>query len=318
MKRILFTFVLVSALYPAAALAQAPACGANHLLTVTAAGIAEHGSKEAVRRAMSAGLPVRVGWSLDPDGDGRADVSHWADAGFLSEFEDEVFAQIDDIQRQQPTRGQARIAMPPGRQRWSGLLGTNGTLEGHFDDGSAAASTKVRSTWCLDQRAQTCGPEWRLVYRHDADGKPLAGTKQALLDAVRRGASLRFAWGISGTNATGAVSIEHVAEPVFLTIMEGEHVFVQLPEHIAQSSYARPDGARFDTASVMWRGLMGSNGVFDAVYVDRATGKEVRRLPQRVGLAWFALLPPAACSMQTPLELAVPGGVRAVPPPRDR
>jgi hypothetical protein len=29
----------------------------------------------------------------------------------------------------------------------------------------------------------------------------------------------------------------------------------------------------------MWRGLMGANGSFDAAYVDRSIGKEVRRVP---------------------------------------
>jgi hypothetical protein len=60
---------------------------------------------------------------------------------------------------------------------------------------------------------------------------------------------------------------------------------------------------------------MGSDGTFDAVYVDRASGKEVRRSPQRAGLAWFALLPPASCATQAPLDLAVPGGARAEKPP---
>ena len=297
--------------FPVIAAAQPP-CGAAHLATLLPDGSTESGSKDAVRRAFAHGTPLRVGWSVDSDKDRVPDVSHWAYASFLSEFEGEIFAQFDDIQRQQPARGQRRIAMPPGRQRWSGLLGTTGVLESHFDDLTPSSSVRVRSTWCMDPRAHSCVPEWRMVYRHDTDGRPIAGDKQSLLDAVRRGVPLRFAWGFSGATAGGAVSVEHSAEPVFLTIMEGEHVFVQLPEHIAQASYARPEQARFDSPAVMWRGLMGTDGSFDAVYVDRATGKEVRRFPQRVGLAWFALLPPAAC-LAPPLELAVPGGVRAVP-----
>jgi len=106
------------------------------------------------------------------------------------------------------------------------------------------------------------------------------------------------------------MAVEHVAEPVFLTIMKGEDVFVQLPEHIGPTSYSRPDGATFDRSAVMWRGLMSSNGTFDAVLVDRASGREVR-LPQRAGVAWFALLPRTGCDAQEPLTLAVPGGVRA-------
>ncbi|HEX4913433.1 MAG TPA: hypothetical protein VFV51_05735 [Vicinamibacterales bacterium] len=169
---------------------------------------------------------------------------------------------------------------------------------------------------CAARSAETCVPSWRMVYRHDADGRAIAGEKQSLLDAVRRGAPVRFAWGFSASAGGKPIAVEHSADPVFLTIMDREHVFVQLPEHIAQSSYFNPEGARFDAPSVMWRGLMGSDGTFDAVYVDRATGKEVRRFPQRVGLAWFAFMPPPACAAP-PLELAVPGGVRSVPPKTD-
>lgn len=173
----------------------------------------------------------------------------------------------------------------------------------------------IVSTGCARNMPEACVPAWRMVYRHDADGRALAGDKQSLLDAVRRGSPLRFAWGFAANSGGTPISVEHSAEPVFVTVMQGEHVFVQLPEHIAQASYFRPEQARFESPSVMWRGLMGTDGTFDAVYVDRATGKEVRRFPQRVGLAWFALQPSPAC-LAAPLELAVPGGVRAVPPPQ--
>src|SRR5262249_50399379 len=130
----------------------------------------------------------------------------------------------------------------------------------------------------------------------------LEGSKQALLDAVRGGAALRVAWGFSDA--------EHVADLVFVTLVKGEHVFAQLPEHIGQTSYIDPEQARFDKPTVMWRGLVGTDGRFDAVLVDRATGKEVRRLPQRAGIAWFAQISARGCPSQSPLKLAVPGGAR--------
>ena len=308
--RSLSLFVSLALGFSAPALAQDIACGARHLATIEADGSISRGAQAALLRAVGDGQPIRVGWSLDPDGDGKPDLTHWTDASFLTEFEGHVFAQIEDIQRQSPMRGQARVAMPTGRMRWTGILGTNARLEGHFDDGTEPVSVRVRTTWCLHPQAVSCAPAWRLVYRHDADGKPIAGTKQALLDAIRSGAALRLAWGFSGGATSRTVAVEHAAEPVFVTIMRGDHVFAQLPEHIAQASYADPGGARFDQASVMWRGLMGSDGTFDAVFVDRATGKEVRRLPQRAGLAWFAELPGTGCQLSEPLELAMPGGVR--------
>lgn len=72
--------------------------------------------------------------------------SHWADAGFLSEWQDEAFAQIDDIQQQAPRRDPTPIERPPGRKRRSGLHSTTGLLTGHFDDGTEPIAIKLRTT----------------------------------------------------------------------------------------------------------------------------------------------------------------------------
>jgi hypothetical protein len=73
-------------------------------------------------------------------------------------------------------------------------------------------------------------PAWHLVYRHDADGRPLGGDKAELLAAIRRGSPVRFAWGVKVDREGGFVSVEHVAEPEFLTIVNESEVVVQLPE----------------------------------------------------------------------------------------
>lgn len=159
-------------------------------------------------------------------------------------------------------------------------------------------------------------PVWQFVYRHDADGRQIAGDKAELLAAIRRGAPVRFAWGLRTTPNDGRpISIEHVAEPVFLTIVNEANVVVHLPEHIAQRAYGDLPGAAFDNPAVMWRGLMTTEGVFDAVWVNRATGAEVRRHSQRVGLSWFALQARLPAAREPVLELAVPGGVRRADTP---
>ncbi|HZH44601.1 MAG TPA: hypothetical protein VEY50_11020 [Lysobacter sp.] len=171
--------------------------------------------------------------------------------------------------------------------------------------GSAPAAAQTRAT--------PAEPGWRLVYRHDADGRALAGSKADLFAAIRAGAPIRFAWGMKLETGGKTYSVEHVAEPVFLTIVNESDVVVQLPEHIAQRSYVEGANPGFENPAVMWRGLMSTSGTFDAVWVNRASGEEVRRFPQRVGLAWFAYLP-AEGRGQPPLELAVPGGVRRAEP----
>jgi hypothetical protein len=149
-RRIILTLALI--LIASSALAQSPVCGTTHLVTIEPDGSASRGTKDALLNAVSSGTPLRVGWSLDPNNDGIADLTHWTDAGFLTIFANEVFTQLADIQRQAPVRDDKRVRMPAGRQRWTGLLGTNGWLEGHFDDGSEPTATRVRSIWCIDPR----------------------------------------------------------------------------------------------------------------------------------------------------------------------
>ncbi len=166
----------LSLLYLSAA-AAAATCPL-HLVTVELDGKASAGSKDALREAFRAGLPLRVGWSLNFDADAEPEVIHWSDSGFLTEFEGEIFAQLADIQAQGPRLGKASISMPAKRKRWSGLIGTNGVLESNFDDGEAAPSERVRSEWCVDPRA-AC------VYAREVwcAGKPV---KTAGRDAVDR------------------------------------------------------------------------------------------------------------------------------------
>ena len=279
-----------------------------HLVTIEPDGNASAGSKDALREAFRAGLPLRVGWSLNFDADPEPEVTHWSDGGFLTEFEGEIFAQLADIQAQGPRLGKASILMPAKRKRWSGLIGPNGVLESNFDDGEVAPSERVRSEWCIDGRAACAVPSWRLVYLHDKSGVALEGAKSALFDAIRRGYPIRFAWGAAIGTPEQPASVEHAAEPVFVSIMGGSELFVQLPEHIAQTSYHDASRAALGQPAVMWRGMMGTDGSFDAVMINRANGKEVRRMPQRARIAWFAYAPDALCAGK-PLKLAERDGV---------
>ncbi len=156
----------------------------------------------------------------------------------------------------------------------------------------------------VQEVADGCAPGWQLVFRNDTQGEALTGSRDALFDAVRRGAPIRMAWGVALPERD--ISVEHAAEPVFVSITGGRELFAQLPEHIAQRSYWDPAASRFEESAVMWRGLLGTDGSFDAVWVDRASGREVRRVPQRARVAWFVQ---ESCGAAAPVDLAAPGGV---------
>jgi hypothetical protein len=308
---IIVTYVLVSA-----PVASGQSCS-QPLLVVGQDGRVSAGSKEKLRSAVKMGLPLRIGWSIDFDSDGKPDLSHWADAVFITEFEGEVFTQIVEIRRQMPKRGAGHIELSGTPQRWTGSIGSNGFLEGAFDDDQKPTRLRVRAIWRIDPRVlceslpasmlrrksgkraeigyasgrdersakMPCASARRMVYRHDTDGAPVAGAKSALFDAIRSGAQIRFAWGMKRESGGAIISVEHSAEPVFLTIMGGKEVMVQLPELITWRSYVDPSRAAFESPAVMWLGLMSTDGAFDPVWVNRAAGEGVRRVPQRIGLA---------------------------------
>ena len=122
------------------------------LLVVEQDGRVSAGSKERLRSAVRMGLPLRIGWSIDFDHDGKPDLSHWADAVFITEFEGEVFTQIVEIRRQMPKRGEGRIELSGTPQRWTGSVGSTGFLDGAFDDDQKPTRLRVRVIWLIDPR----------------------------------------------------------------------------------------------------------------------------------------------------------------------
>src|SRR5262245_46222306 len=105
-------FFAVVRILASASVANGQTCSPP-LLIVEQDGRVSDGSKAGLRSAVERGLPLRIGWSLDFDGDGKPDLSHWADAVFITEFEGEVFTQIVPIRRQTPRRGEAHVELSP-------------------------------------------------------------------------------------------------------------------------------------------------------------------------------------------------------------
>ncbi|WP_164116327.1 hypothetical protein [Sphingorhabdus sp. Alg239-R122] len=252
------------------------------LLETALDGSVVSGSKETLIAATERGEPIRVGWFIDFDGDGATDLSHWSAAAFLSVFEGEIFTQVQSIHRQRPVRGEAKIALTEGFSAWHGLVGSNGVISGRMEGSDEVRSRKVGTLWCLARQ-----PAWTMVYRSGTDGQSLEGSKARLFGAVRAGQPIRVGWGLSRSVDGTTRSVEHVAEPVFLTVVNGSDIVAQLPEHIGQRSYWNAGEAYFDSGPVMWRGLASTTGSFDAIWVDRSSGETVRRAPQRAVFSWY-------------------------------
>lgn len=263
------------------------------------------GDKASLAAAVERGEAIRVGWSLDFDADGTTDLAHWAESGFLTVFEGEVFAQLEAIAPQRPVARTASVTLVSGPVTWRGLLGSDGSLAGAFSDGRPIpGGARVAIRWCSTAREPDSDPQ--IVYVNSMEGTAEQGSVAALIDAIRAGRSVQVGWGFEITARERRYQVEHVAAPVFTSIIDGTQVVVQLPEHIAQRSYVDEATARFDSASVMWRGLLSTSGAFDAVLVDRATGVVVRRIPQRARMVWFV----GRATGSGGAPLSTPNGVR--------
>lgn len=137
-------------------------------------------------------------------------------------------------------------------------------------------------------RTQPASPAaaWVALYKHDGNGRALAGDKQALVDAVRRGENVRVSWGARHPRDSTR-TVEHTALAVFTTVVDGAELFVQVAEHVAFADYWARDGQAPGDPRITWAGVLGTTGTFNALWYDRARGAEMRRFPQRVTMTWF-------------------------------
>jgi hypothetical protein len=146
-----------------------------------------------------------------------------------------------------------------------------------------------------------------MVFQNDADGGDLGGTRAHLVAALRRGSPIRVAWGALEPDGRSVVEF---AEPVFTSLMNDRDVVVQFEQALIQTDYLDPEAAALRVPPLVWRGLMSTDGRFDAVMTDAETGQVRRRLSQRATMTWYALGPEPACDSRPTPALAVPDAIR--------
>jgi len=90
------------------------------------------GSIEKLIESIREGNGIRIGWSLDFNNDGIADLEHWIDADFLSILNGHVFNQIEPIYAQSPNSELPQIEIGNSSIKWTAIIGTNGKLISRF------------------------------------------------------------------------------------------------------------------------------------------------------------------------------------------
>lgn len=148
------------------------------------------------------------------------------------------------------------------------------------------AAAFVLFTGCKKQSAEKV-QSWQLIYQNDYNGKPVSGSKEELISAMKRGSPIRVSWG--GTEDDGRSWIEF-ATPVFTTIMNDTAVVVQFPLSFIQTSYTNPEESFLQTDSPTgWRAIMSTSGDYHQFHYDLKSGEVTREMYSRTNMSWFVL-----------------------------
>ena len=137
----------------------------------------------------------------------------------------------------------------------------------------------------------TQGPrnsKWQVAYKHDGDGKALAGSKEQLFAAIRAGKTVRIGWG--WYNQERDLSIEHLADPIWLAILDQKEVIAHLEPQVLSAIDWDSGTANYADSALLhqeWRVVINTTGSFDAVWYNRKEGVLTRRVPQKHILTWF-------------------------------
>lgn len=112
------------------------------------------GDKRLLMRAVRAGLPLRVGWGIRWTlADGRpGGIEHVADAGFVSIYQGEVFAQVTNFLQQRPDPARADIALGSDA-RFVVMLDTTGRARHAMHPSGETRDERVSTYWYVPWRS---------------------------------------------------------------------------------------------------------------------------------------------------------------------
>lgn len=129
---------------------------------------------------------------------------------------------------------------------------------------------------------------WEVAYKHDKSGNALEGSKEQLFAAIRAGKTVRIGWG--WYNESRDLSIEHLADPIWLAIVDQKEVIAHLPAQVLSGIDWNTGTASYEQEALLdqeWRVVINTTGAFDAVWYDRKEGKRSRRSPQQHSITLF-------------------------------
>lgn len=144
---------------------------------------------------------------------------------------------------------------------------------------------------CQGSKTELSPTGWRMVYKNDREGNPVAGSMDDLISGIRNGYSIRVGWGWEREHGDSTLRLEHMAEPLFLSLIQEKDVSVVIDAHPLLDNYIGIDQQKFREGGHIWQTVLTTRGTFNAKVYDRGTGELIRDMPQRQRMTWFVEYP---------------------------
>lgn len=129
--------------------------------------------------------------------------------------------------------------------------------------------------------------EVTVLYKNDKDGNTLLGSKNNIVNAIRKGADIKIGWQSVGKEK----KIEHLSNAIWLAVLNEKEVVAYLDPQVFASIDWESLAASYnhnEDLDIEWRVVLTTSGNFDAVWYNRKTGSVIRRIPQKHEMTWFA------------------------------
>ncbi|WP_147296639.1 hypothetical protein [Flagellimonas nanhaiensis] len=142
---------------------------------------------------------------------------------------------------------------------------------------------------------------WKSVYQNDENGNRLAGSIDSLIVGIRNGYDVRVGWGWERERADSILRLEHMAEPLFLTVIQEKNVTAVIDAHPLLQSYIDVDNQKIGEGGHIWQCVLTTKGTFNAQVHNRSTGELIKDWPQRHKMTWFLEYPSNKAKENKPL-----------------
>ncbi|MEM9078052.1 MAG: hypothetical protein AAGC43_13490 [Bacteroidota bacterium] len=128
--------------------------------------------------------------------------------------------------------------------------------------------------------------KWRLIYKNSANGTTLYGSKQDLMNAIRNGSPVKIGFGGQLRKDT-TLTIEHIFEAHFFTILNDTDVYAQMLPIIGQNPLIEKDTTNIVFRETHWNILVGTNGFSDRLTMSLTKDSVLGHNQRHMNVSWF-------------------------------